>query len=72
MLSPELLRRIKKIELRTRRLVNESFSGAYHSVFKGQGIVFDTVRPYQPGDDVRAIDWKVTARSGEGVHKALC
>ena len=65
MLSPDVLRRIRKIELRTRRLVNESFAGAYHSVFKGQGIIFDTVRPYQPGDDVRAIDWKVTARSGE-------
>ena len=69
MLSPDVLRRIRKIELRTRRLVNESFAGAYHSVFKGQGIIFDTVRPYQPGDDVRAIDWKVTARSGEAYIK---
>ena len=69
MLSPDVLRRIRKIELRTRRLVNESFAGAYHSVFKGQGIIFDAVRPYQPGDDVRSIDWKVTARSGEAYIK---
>lgn len=68
-LSPELLKRIRQIELRTRRLVNDSFAGAYHSVFKGQGIVFDAVRPYQAGDDVRMIDWKVTARSGEAYIK---
>jgi uncharacterized protein (DUF58 family) len=57
------------MELRTRRLVNDSFSGAYHSIFKGRGIAFDTVRPYQPGDDVRDIDWNVTARTGEAFIK---
>ncbi|PJF39702.1 MAG: DUF58 domain-containing protein [Chloroflexi bacterium] len=64
-LTPETLRRIRHIELRTRRLVNESFAGAYHSVFKGRGIAFDSVRAYTPGDDVRDIDWNVTARAGE-------
>jgi uncharacterized protein (DUF58 family) len=61
----ETLQRIRRIELRTRKLVRESFAGAYHSVFKGRGLAFDAVRPYQPGDDVRDIDWNVTARAGE-------
>jgi uncharacterized protein (DUF58 family) len=65
MLTAQTLRRIRQIELRTRRLVSESFAGAYHSVFKGRGIAFDSVRPYEVGDDVRDIDWKVTARAGE-------
>ncbi len=65
MLSPVLLRRIRRIELHTRRLVHNAFAGAYHSVFKGQGLAFESVRPYQPGDDVRSIDWKVTARTGQ-------
>ncbi|MEL7236709.1 MAG: DUF58 domain-containing protein, partial [Chloroflexota bacterium] len=65
MLTSETLRKIRLIELRTRRLVETSFAGAYHSVFKGRGIVFDEVRPYMPGDDVRDIDWNVTARAGE-------
>jgi uncharacterized protein (DUF58 family) len=69
MLAPETLRRIRRIELRTRRLVNDSFAGAYHSVFKGRGMAFDAVRPYQPGDDVRDIDWNVTARAGEAFVK---
>jgi uncharacterized protein (DUF58 family) len=69
MLDPETLRRIRRIELKTRRLVNDSFAGAYHSVFKGRGIVFDNVRPYQPGDDVRDIDWNVTARGDEAFIK---
>ncbi len=60
----DLLRRIRRIEISTRRLVNDVFSGAYHSVFRGQGIEFDEVREYQPGDDVRFIDWNVTARMG--------
>lgn len=64
-ISPEVLRRIRQIEIKTRRLVNDSFSGAYHSTFKGRGIEFDAVRPYVPGDDVRDIDWNVTARTGE-------
>lgn len=63
--SAELLRQVRRIEIRTRHLVAESFSGAYHAVFKGQGMSFEEVRPYQPGDEVRSIDWNVTARTGE-------
>ena len=62
MIPRELLKKIRQIEIRTNRLVTESLAGAYHSVFKGQGMNFDEVREYQPGDDVRAIDWNVTAR----------
>jgi uncharacterized protein (DUF58 family) len=65
MLTPDMLRRIRRIELRTRRLVRNSFAGAYHSLYKGKGLAFSSVRPYVPGDDIRAIDWKVTARAGE-------
>ena len=60
----EVLKKVRRIEILTRRLVNDIFSGEYHSVFKGQGMEFDEVRMYQPGDDVRAIDWNVTARMG--------
>jgi len=60
----EVLKRVRRIEISTRRLVNDVFSGEYHSVFKGQGMEFDEVREYQPGDDIRAIDWNVTARMG--------
>ncbi|MCK5408580.1 MAG: DUF58 domain-containing protein, partial [Candidatus Krumholzibacteria bacterium] len=60
----EVLKKIRRIEIRTRRLVNDVFSGEYHSVFKGQGMEFDEVREYQPGDDIRSIDWNVTARMG--------
>ncbi|HUF27512.1 MAG TPA: DUF58 domain-containing protein [Gemmatimonadaceae bacterium] len=59
---PEVLRQVKLIELRTRGLVNSLFTGEYHSVFKGQGMEFAEVREYQPGDEVRIIDWNVTAR----------
>src|ERR1044071_1454959 len=62
MIPREILKKIRQIELRTRRLVNESLAGHYHSVFKGQGMNFEEVREYQPGDEVRAIDWNVTAR----------
>lgn len=62
MIPREILKKIRQIELRTNRLVSETLAGAYHSVFKGQGMNFDEVREYQPGDDVRAIDWNVTAR----------
>lgn len=62
MIPREILRKIRQIEIRTNRLVTESLAGAYHSVFKGQGMNFDEVREYQPGDDVRTIDWNVTAR----------
>ncbi len=65
MLNAATLRKIRRIELRTRKLVNESFAGAYHSVFKGRGLAFDSVRPYEPGDNVRDIEWNVTARSGQ-------
>lgn len=61
----EILRKIRRLELRTRRLVASSFAGQYHSVFKGRGMNFEEVRPYSPGDEIRAIDWNVTARTGE-------
>src|ERR1700754_3478050 len=59
---PEILRQVKLLELRTRGLVNSLFTGEYRSVFKGQGMEFSEVREYQPGDEVRSIDWNVTAR----------
>ena len=62
MIPKEILKKIRQIELRSLRLVNETLAGQYHSVFKGQGMNFDEVREYQPGDEVRAIDWNVTAR----------
>lgn len=63
-LPPELLRQIKGIHLRTRRLVTDAMAGEYESAFKGRGMEFEEVRAYQPGDDVRHIDWNVTARTG--------
>ncbi|HVU38324.1 MAG TPA: DUF58 domain-containing protein, partial [Opitutales bacterium] len=57
-----LVRRVRHIEIRTRRLVTDTMVGAYHSVFKGQGMDFDEVREYAAGDDVRRIDWNVTAK----------
>ncbi len=65
MLSTDLIKKIRRIEIRTRRLVNDSFAGDYHSIFKGRGMEFDEVRPYQIGDEIRTIDWNVTARMGE-------
>lgn len=65
MLTSELMAKVRRIELRTRRLANDSFAGEYHSVFKGRGIEFDEVRPYQPGDEIRTIDWNVTARMNQ-------
>ncbi|MCK4297525.1 MAG: DUF58 domain-containing protein [Candidatus Marinimicrobia bacterium] len=62
MIPKEILKEVRQIELRTRYLVNDVFGGEYHSVFKGQGIEFAEVREYQYGDDIRAIDWNVTAR----------
>jgi uncharacterized protein (DUF58 family) len=59
---PEVLRQVRLIDLRTRRLVNSVFAGEYRSIFKGQGMEFAEVREYQPGDEVRSIDWNVTAR----------
>ncbi|HEX4934119.1 MAG TPA: DUF58 domain-containing protein [Gemmatimonadaceae bacterium] len=62
LITPDVLRQVKLVELRTRRLVNSLFSGEYRSIFKGQGMEFAEVREYQPGDEVRSIDWNVTAR----------
>lgn len=62
MIPRDILKKIRQIEIRTNRIVTETLAGQYHSVFKGQGMNFDEVREYQPGDDVRAIDWNVTAR----------
>jgi uncharacterized protein (DUF58 family) len=64
MLPKEIIRKVRRIEIRTKRLVNDVFSGEYHSIFKGRGMEFEEVREYQPGDDVRVIDWNVTARYG--------
>ncbi|GMU66985.1 MAG: hypothetical protein AMXMBFR36_32590 [Acidobacteriota bacterium] len=63
-LPPDLLARVRRIEISTRRLVDQGIAGNYHSVFRGRGVEFSEVRPYQPGDDVRAIDWNRTARMG--------
>lgn len=65
MIPKELLRQIRRIEIRTNRMVNDVLAGEYHSVFKGQGVEFEEVREYQHGDDIRTIDWNVTARMGE-------
>ncbi len=62
--SQEILKKVRRIEIRTNRLVNESLAGEYHSVFKGRGMEFDEVREYTPGDDIRTIDWNVTSRMG--------
>ena len=64
-LTREQLSQIRRLTLRTRLVVNDLLAGSYRSAFKGQGIVFESVRPYEPGDDVRNIDWNVTARTGE-------
>jgi uncharacterized protein (DUF58 family) len=63
-LTREMIRRIRRIEIRTRRLVNDSMAGEYHSVFRGRGMEFSEVREYQAGDDIRTIDWNVTSRMG--------
>jgi uncharacterized protein (DUF58 family) len=69
--SPELLKQVKGIELRTRSLVNTLFTGEYRSVFRGQGIEFAEVRAYQEGDDFRSIDWNVSARFGHPFVKSF-
>ncbi len=71
MLPEEIIKKVKGIELRTKRLVNDVFSGEYHSVFKGRGIEFAEVRQYGIGDDIRLIDWNVTARFGEPYIKTF-
>ncbi len=70
LLTPALMARVRQIQIRTHRLVNTGLSGGYRSTFRGQGIEFEEVRPYQPGDEVRAIDWNVTARTGEPYIKS--
>ncbi len=64
MINREILKRVKQIEIKTRSIVNSMLAGEYHSVFKGRGMEFDEVREYYPGDDIRFIDWNVTARTG--------
>jgi uncharacterized protein (DUF58 family) len=64
MLPRELVRQIRRLQIRARRAVEDLLGGEYHSVFKGMGIAFEEVREYQPGDDIRTIDWNVTARMG--------
>jgi uncharacterized protein (DUF58 family) len=63
-IPPDLIAQVRRLEIRTKRVVDELFSGEYHSVFKGRGVEFREVREYVPGDDVRAIDWNVSARMG--------
>ncbi len=71
MIPKEILKKVKRIEISTRGLVNDVFSGEYHSVFKGRGMEFAEVREYQMGDDIRTIDWNVTARQGHPYVKVF-
>ena len=71
MIPREILKKVKRIEIQTRGLVNNFFGGEYHSVFKGRGMTFSEVREYQPGDDIRLIDWNVTERSGNPFIKVF-
>ena len=69
MLAKELLKKIRRIHIRTSHMASDVFAGHYHSTFKGQGMEFEEVREYQPGDDIRTIDWNVTARHGKAFVK---
>jgi uncharacterized protein (DUF58 family) len=69
--TKDLLKKVRKIEIKTRRLSDHIFSGEYHTSFKGRGMTFSEVRPYQYGDDIRAIDWNVTARYNEAHVKVF-
>ena len=71
MISRELVKKLKKIEIFTSRLANDQLAGSYHSVFKGRGMAFSEVRQYQPGDDVRFIDWNVSARMNDTYVKVF-
>src|SRR5210317_2062263 len=71
MIPREILKKVKRIEISTRGLVNDVFSGEYHSVFRGRGMEFAEVREYQIGDDIRTIDWNVTARQGHPFVKVF-
>lgn len=72
MVSRDLIRKIRRIEIKSNKLVEEIFSGEYRSGFRGKGIEFDDIRQYTPGDDVRAIDWNVTARQNKAYVKQFC
>ena len=65
LIAGDLIRKVRKIQIRTSHVVDDLLAGGWHSAFKGRGIEFEEVRPYQSGDDVRSIDWNVTARAGE-------
>ena len=65
MIPSEIIKKVRLIEIKTRHIVNNLFGGEYHSAFKGMGMEFAEVREYYPGDDIRAIDWNVTARTGK-------
>ena len=69
--TSELLKKVRKIEIKTKRLTNNLFTGQYHSAFKGKGMLFSEVRKYVPGDDVRDIDWNVTAKLSEPYIKVF-
>jgi uncharacterized protein (DUF58 family) len=71
MISRELIKKLRKIEIHTSRLANDQLAGSYHSVFKGRGMAFSEVRQYQPGDDTRFIDWNVSARMGDAYVKVF-
>ena len=71
MLATDIIRRIRKLEIRTRKVVSDMLAGQYHSVFKGRGMAFSEVRQYQPVDEIRVIDWNVTARMNEAYVKVF-
>lgn len=71
MIPRELVKKLRKIEIHTSRLANDQLAGSYHSVFKGRGMAFSEVRQYQPGDDVRFIDWNVSARMNDAYVKVF-
>ncbi len=71
MIPQELIKRIRRLEITTRKVVSDSMAGQYHSVFKGRGMAFSEVRQYQPGDEIRTIDWNVTARMNEPYVKVF-
>lgn len=71
MVPAEILKKVRRIQITTRALVNDVLAGQYHSAFKGRGMEFEEVREYQPGDDVRSIDWNVTARTGRPFIKSF-
>jgi uncharacterized protein (DUF58 family) len=71
MIAKDLLKKIRRIEIRTSHIVNDALAGQYHSAFKGRGMEFEEVRPYQIGDDIRIIDWNVSARFGQPFVKVF-